>query len=114
VGEADYLLFRPDGLQWQYTTLLKVTDGDQPTLINGIAWWPERDPYDTVRSKVLKTQQFAWAAKPGGLKPLVVNSPTNDPAASVTVEGPSSDKPGLKFSDPADIDGEIGCVVSRP
>ena len=40
VGETDYLLFRPDGLQWEYTTLLKVVDWDYPTLINGIAWWP--------------------------------------------------------------------------
>jgi serine/threonine protein kinase len=113
VGEKDYLLFRPDGLQWQYTTLLKVTDGEQPTLINGIAWWPERDPYDTVRSKVLKTRQFAWAANPRGPKPLVVNVPTNDPLASVTPEGPVLDQPGLKFSDPADGDGEIGCTMAR-
>lgn len=114
VGETDYLLFRPDGLQWQYTTLLTVTDGDHPTLINGVAWWPERDPYDTVRSKVLKTRQFAWAAIPGSPTPLVVNSPTNDPAATVTPEGPTPDKPGLKFSDPAEGDSEIGCTATRP
>lgn len=114
VGETDYLLFRPDGLQWQYTTLLTVTDGDHPTLINGVAWWPERDPYDTVRSKVLKTRQFAWAAIPGGRTPLVVNSPANDPAAPVTPEGPTPDKPGLTFSDPAEGDSEIACTLTRP
>jgi len=114
VGETDYLLFRPDGLQWQYTTLLTVTDGDHPTIVNGVAWWPERDPYDTVRSKVLKTRQFAWAATAKGARPLVESSPTNDPAATVTPEGPTPDKPGLRFSDPAEGDREIGCTVTRP
>ena len=114
VGETDYLLFRPDGLQWEYTTLLKVVDWDYPTLINGIAWWPERDPYDAVRSKVLKTRAFAWAASKTAPQPIVTSVPENPPSSVIAVEGPSPDKPGLMFSDPEKGDSELGCTLRRP
>ena len=114
VGETDYLLFRPDGLQWQYTTLLTVVDWDYPTLINDVAWWPERDPYDAVRSKVLKTRDFAWAAIPAGPKPVIEAMPANDPSCEIAAEGPSPDKPGIRFSDPTKGDCELGCTLRRP
>lgn len=114
VGEAKYLLFEPDGLRWEYQSMLSADDGDYPTLINGIAWWPERDVRQVSRSKPLKTKLFSWAAGPDQISPKAVLIPgKNPPHAEVT----STDKkgiPAIRFSDPETGVSEISCRISRP
>jgi len=114
VGGTKYLLFRPDGLRWQYSGMLSSDEGKHATLINGIAWWPERDVRDVVRSKVLKTAEFAWAASPTGPEPVVEVFPGNPAGTDVFPEGPKPGQPALKFVGPRRGEGDVGCTVSRP
>jgi len=63
VDNSDYLLLTPEGLQWEYGgrwARVGMHEGVFPTLVNGIAWWP--DWSDPVRSSVLKTREFKAAA----------------------------------------------------
>jgi hypothetical protein len=113
VSDVDYLLFRPDGLQWRYKLDSGIA-GNYPTLINGIAWWPLYEPRDIRRSMVLPTTAFAWAADPAAARPVLENAPSNPARAGVTAEGPTPDKPGLKFTDPADGEADLSCTISRP
>lgn len=113
VSDADYLLFRPDGLQWRYK-LDSITAGDFPTLINGIAWWPLYEPRDPKLSTVLATRDFAWAANPAGPRPEVANADSNPAGSGVTPEEPSPKTPGLKFADPKDGEADLSCTIRRP
>jgi hypothetical protein len=63
VDDSDYLLLTPMGLQWEYGghwSRVGMHEGVFPTLVNGLAWWP--DWTDPVRSSVLKTDEFKAAA----------------------------------------------------
>ena len=63
VDDSDYLLLTPEGLQWEYGgrwARVGMHKGVFPTLVNGMAWWP--DWTDPVRSSVLKTDEFKAAA----------------------------------------------------
>ena len=91
--------------------VLSSDEGKHATLINGIAWWPERDVRDVVRSKVLKTAEFAWAASPTGPEPVVF--PGNPLGTDVFPEGPKPGQPALKFVGPRRGEGDVGCTVSR-
>jgi serine/threonine protein kinase len=77
VGRTKYLLFKPEGLQWEYESALgwvKDLNSESPTLVNGIAWWPLPDKPNTEgwrelnltkRTPVLKTREFATCASHG-------------------------------------------------
>jgi serine/threonine protein kinase len=115
VGEPKYLVFEPDGLRWKYPSMLSGDEDDYPTLINGVAWWPERDVRAVTTSKLLKTKLFSWAAGPEPITPKVVlPAQKNSPHAEVS-EGPSrGGTQSLRFSDPETGVSEIFCVISRP
>ena len=71
IDDSDYLLLTPEGLQWEYGgrwARVGMHEGVFPTLVNGIAWWP--DWTDPVRSSVLKTHEFKAAAD--GKQPVSV------------------------------------------
>jgi hypothetical protein len=60
IDDVDFLLITPEGLQWEYGgnwSRVGMHEGVYPTLVNGIAWWP--DWLDPMRSSVLKTRSFA-------------------------------------------------------
>ena len=126
VNGTAYLLFKPDGLQWEYSSFLDTTGPEYPTLINGFAWWPLPEKTrtqdwltltQTNRTPVLKTTAFAWAARPGAPKPTVTNAEANSASGLVTAEvpkpeEPTPEQPALRFKNPAG--GKIGCIVSKP
>ena len=114
VGEAKYLLFEPDGLRWEYQSMLSGDEGDYPTLINGIAWWPERDVRQVSRSKPLKTKLFSWAAGPEQISPKVVLIPGKNPPHAEVTNTAKTGIPALRFSDPETGVSEISCRISRP
>ena len=110
-----YLIFVPNGLQWESSFLSDSgLDFEYPTLINGIAWWPERDFQDIVRSKVLKTKDFAWAADPGRRSPVIVSPPSKESWCSVVVKGPEPETAGLTFSACPGVRCVVSCVISKP
>lgn len=113
IGSTEYLLFRRDGLQWQRTTVLTETDGDYPTLLNGIAWWPRPDWKNALQSTVLKTRAFAWAADPNSPQPVVTTLPASTSGSAVIADGPEPGTPALKFTDPGEGPGEVACTISR-
>jgi tRNA A-37 threonylcarbamoyl transferase component Bud32 len=60
IDDVDYLLITPEGLQWEYGgnwSRVGMHEGVYPTLVNGIAWWP--DWPDPMKSSVLETKAFA-------------------------------------------------------
>jgi hypothetical protein len=68
IDDVDYLLITPEGLQWEYGgnwARVGMHQGIYPTLVNGIAWWP--DWTDPMTSSVLKTRAFAEGVKSGSL-----------------------------------------------
>jgi hypothetical protein len=121
VNGTAYLLFKHDGLQWEYSSFLDTMGPEYPTVINGFAWWPLPEKTrtqdwltltQTNRTPVLKTTAFAWAARPGAPKPTVTNAEANSASGLVAAEGPTPEQPGLRFKNPAG--GKIGCIISRP
>ena len=59
IDDVDYLLITPEGLQWEYGgnwSRVGMHEGVYPTLVNGIAWWP--DWPDPVKSNSLRTGAF--------------------------------------------------------
>jgi hypothetical protein len=115
VGEPKYLVFEPDGLRWKYPSMLSGDEGDYPTLVNGIAWWPERDVRAVTTSKLLKTKLFSWAAGPEPVPPKIVLPAEKNPPHAEVSEGPSHrGTQSLRFSDPETGVSEIFCVISRP
>jgi len=123
VRSTKYLLFKPEGIRWQYTSAFaSLQEPERPTLLNGIVWWPYPDKPDSEswlelhhgshRTPLLKTRAFAWAAGPKGVKPVIASIETTVAGGSVSLEGPTPEQPGLTFQSP-DVD-EITCVVSRP
>lgn len=115
VADLKYLLFEPEGLRWDYRSVLSSDEGDYPTLINGIAWWPERDVRKFTRSKLLKTRAFSWAAGPNAIEPKVVmTAGKNGPHAEVKHGSAGDGTPALTFSDPETGVSEVFCEISRP
>jgi hypothetical protein len=87
-----------------------------PTLINGVAWWPETDVYDVTRSMVFRTTQFAWATElgGGGLKVVTKRGGADgEGAGTVVAEGPDESQPGLRFTGPKAGPGPVECIISR-
>jgi len=111
-----YLVFESGGLRWDFRTMLSTGDDDDyPVLINGIAWWPERDVRRVTQSKLLRTRDFAWAAAPNPIEPKVEFEPRVDRPYSEVATGVSRNgSPALKFSDPGEGPSEISCRISRP
>ena len=115
VSDLKYLLFEPEGLRWDFRSVLSGDEGDYPTLINGIAWWPERDLRKVTRSKLLQTREFSWAAGPNAIEPKVVMpAGKNGPYAEVRPSSASDGTPALTFSDAESGASEIFCEISRP
>jgi serine/threonine protein kinase len=115
VADLKYLLFEPDGLRWDYRSMLANDEGDYPTLINGIAWWPERDVRKVTRSKLLKTRAFSWAAGPNAIEPKVVmTAGRNGPHAEVKPGSAGDGTPALTFSDADPGVSEVFCEILRP
>ena len=59
IDDVDFLLITPEGLQWEYGgnwSRVGMHEGVYPTLVNGIAWWP--DWPDPVKSNSLRTGAF--------------------------------------------------------
>jgi hypothetical protein len=109
IDDMDYLLLTPRGLQWEYGgnwTRVGMHGGVFPTLVNGIAWWP--DWSDPVRSSVLETSEFAAAAE--GTQSIRV---TDVVARHGLVQlDPSSDgTQRLRFRDTELGSGDIGCTL---
>ncbi len=65
-------------------------------------------------ARVLRTEEFAWAASPTGSEPLVVNLPENPSETEVFVEGPKPGQPALKFAGQARDESDFGCTISVP
>jgi hypothetical protein len=114
VADLKYLLFEPEGLRWDYRSMLANDEGDYPTLINGIAWWPERDVRKVTRSKLLKTRAFSWAGGPNAIEPKVVMiAGRNGPHAEVKPGLAGDGTPALTFSDADPGVSEVFCEISR-
>ncbi|MGB8853222.1 MAG: serine/threonine-protein kinase [Pirellulales bacterium] len=115
VAGVKSLVFEPDGLRWEYASIMSDDADDYPVLINGIRWWPERDVRKVTRSKLLRTGEFSWAAGPNAVEPKVTLPPgLNGSHAEVSPGIPRSGGQSLKFSDPEQGVNEIYCVISRP
>jgi len=115
VAGTKYLVFEPDGLRWEYASALRQDAGLYPTLINGIAWWPERDPRDFTMSRPLKTQAFSWAARPEAIEPNVIFEPAETaPGAAVSPGVSRGGLPAVRFTVPGRGAGEVSCGISRP
>ena len=68
IDDVDFLLITPEGLQWEYGgnwSRVGMHEGVYPTLVNGIAWWP--DWPDPLKSSMLKTNAFAEGVTPDSL-----------------------------------------------
>ena len=125
VAQTKYLLFTPEGLQWQYKSYMGVLDElseEHPTLINGVAWWPIPDKRNaqewmsitqTSRTPLLKTRAFAWTAKANGLRPSMVSSGGSTGSVEVTLSGPTTNTPSLAFVALEGAQHEVQCVISR-
>jgi len=110
IDDMDYLLLTPNGLQWEYGgrwTRVGMHEGVFPTLVNGIAWWP--DWADPVRSSVLKTAEFRSVAE--GKQPVSV---THVVARHGLVQAQKSADGIVKvqFRDTELGSGDIGCTLS--
>lgn len=109
IDDLDYLLLTSQGIQWEYGgswSRVGMHKGVFPTLVNGIAWWP--DWTDPVRSSVLETSEFRDAA--AGKQPVSVT----DIIAShglVQAEEPSGGIVKVRFRDTALGSGDIGCIL---
>lgn len=115
VAGVKSLVFEPDGLLWEYASMLSNDADDYPVLINGIRWWPERDVRKFTQSKLLRTLDFAWAAGPDAVVPAVTLPPDrNNAHAEVSYRLSRSNRQALRFNDPERGVGEIHCVISRP
>jgi hypothetical protein len=77
-----------------------------PTLVNGIAWWP--DWSDPVRSSVLATDEFQAAA--AGEQPVRVTDIVAR-HGKVQVEKPSAGVVRIRFRDTELGSGDIGCTL---
>ncbi len=109
VDDSDYLLLTPGGLQWEYGgrwARVGMHEGVFPTLVNGIAWWP--DWTDPVVSSVLKTGEFKAAAD--GKQPVSV---VDVVARHGLVEAePAYDGiVRVRFRDTELGSGDIGCTL---
>lgn len=121
VGKTKYLLFKPKGIHWQFTSYQSaLEEPEYPTLLNGIAWWPLPDKPNTEgwremtlksHTPLLKTEAFAWAANPNGPKPHVAVLSAN--SSAVTAGGPSPEQPGLTFTSNASHPHRVDCVISN-
>jgi hypothetical protein len=110
IDDMDYLLLTPDGLQWEYGgnwARVGMHQGVFPTLINGVAWWP--DWTDPLRSSVLKTPEFASAAK--GTQPVTVADVVAR-HGRVGADKPSDGIVRVRFQDTELGSGDIGCTLS--
>lgn len=115
VAGVKSLVFEPDGLRWEYASMLSDDADDYPVLINGIRWWPERDVRKVTQSKLLRTGAFSWAAGPNAVEPKVALPPgLNNSHAEVSLGVSRSGGQTLRFSDPEQGVDEIYCVISRP
>ena len=109
IDDMDYLLLTPRGLQWEYGgnwTRVGMHGGVFPTLVNGIAWWP--DWSDPVRSSVLATDEFQAAA--AGEQPVRVTDIVAR-HGKVQVEKPSAGVVRIRFRDTELGSGDIGCTL---
>jgi hypothetical protein len=121
VAKTKYLLFEPEGIRWQFTSYRSaLEEPEQPTLLNGIAWWPLPDKPNTEgwremtlksHTPLLKTRAFAWAANPNGPKPHVLVLSVN--SSAVTAGGRSPEQPGLTFTSNASHPHRVDCVISN-
>jgi hypothetical protein len=115
VAGVKSLVFEPDGLRWEYASMLSDDADDYPMLINGIRWWPGRDTRKVTQSKLLGTEAFSWATGPNAVEPKVTLPPgLNNPHAEVSHGIARSGGQSLRFSDPEQGVNEIYCVISRP
>jgi hypothetical protein len=92
IDDVDYLLITPEGLQWEYGgnwSRVGMHEGVYPTLVNGIAWWP--DWPDPMKSSVLETKAFEAWCQPGRV-PRVSSDP-EAPAVISPVSPPDPHKP---------------------
>jgi|GEM_PF-3422088 len=110
IDDMDYLLLTRQGLQWEYGgnwTRVGMHGGVFPTLVNGIAWWP--DWSDPVRSSLLPTDEFAAAAA-GEQSVLVKDVVARH--GQVLVEKPFDGVVRIRFRDTELGSGDIGCTLS--
>ena len=115
VAGVKSLVFEPDGLRWEYASMLSDDADAYPTLINGIRWWPERDVRKITQSKLLRTGEFSWAAGSNAVEPKVTLPPgMNNSHAEVSQGIAGSGGQSLRFSDPKQGVNEIYCEISRP
>ena len=123
IREPAWLLFRPDGLQWDFGNFMRATEAVEPTLINGIAWWPLPPKKDLQgwlevtqkgRTPVLRTTAFSWAAGKQGIQPAIDNATSNPAGTGVSAEGPAAGTPGLKFAAPGTGGAILTCTLRRP
>jgi tRNA A-37 threonylcarbamoyl transferase component Bud32 len=109
VDDSDYLLLTPEGLQWEYGgrwARVGMHEGVFPTLVNGMAWWP--DWTDPVRSSVLKTDEFKAAAA-GKQSIKVVNVVARH--GLVEAETPYDGMVRVRLHDTELGSGDIGCTL---
>ena len=109
VDDLDYLLLTPEGLQWEYGgrwARVGMHEGVFPTLVNGVAWWP--DWTDPVRSSVLKTDEFKAAAA-GKQSISVVDVVARH--GLVEAETPFDGMVRVRLRDTELGSGDIGCTL---
>lgn len=118
IDDRDTLLISPKGLQWEYGgnwARVGMHDGVFPTLVNGIAWWP--DWTDPITSSVLTTDDFAGVAEAisrGGRGVRVIDVTALH--GRVQVEKPDGESARVVFQDLVLGSGDIGCTleVAKP
>jgi len=109
IDDMDYLLLTPRGLQWEYGgnwTRVGMHGGVFPTLVNGIAWWP--DWSDPIRSSLLETTEFKTTAM-GETSVRVMDIFARH--GQVEVEKSSDGMVRLRFRDNELGSGDIGCTL---
>lgn len=110
IDDVDYLRLTPRGLQWEYGgnwTRVGMHKGVFPTLVNGIAWWP--DWSDPVLSNVLATTAFKAAAE--GKQPVTIENVIARHGL-VQAEKPADGIVRIRFRDTELGSGDIGCTLA--
>jgi hypothetical protein len=105
IDDVDFLLITPEGLQWEYGgnwSRVGMHQGVYPTLVNGIAWWP--DWPDPLRSSLLKTRSFSKWCEVND--PVAIQVAT-DATGVVTQEQAPAGQVRLRFED---VGLESSCV----
>ena len=112
IDDVDVLLITPEGLQWEYGgnwSRVGMHEGVYPTLVNGIAWWP--DWPDPLKSSGLETKAFAqWC----DAKEQLLIEVASDATGVVTQEQPVRGQRKVRFQDMGLESNSLSVILRSP